>query len=272
MGDALTQIKCGQIFILSDNKFALLCEFCDREDFYALDVFRSHIKLHFPDSEDEVCISSDSDCEFVPPDLPNTACGSPATAASGENLIERECFPSKDNEIVVGSIQKNPHRSKQKRRIPTISSTDMKGSDNISQANIKDGSQTTKTYATQPKIKRSIRCEAKEELESTLMDGYECSTSTEGQTYKCQICSKTFAARNALMIHIKLLHTKDLRHACSLCKKRFLFPYQLEAHIREKHLPDNDPRRYFLCNLCYNQFKSFSVWKCHKPCNIRNIE
>lgn len=86
MVNATDSIKCGQILILRNHKLALACDFCDRHDFYELDGFRSHIRTHFPDSEDEG--HSDSDCEYVPPVVPvvrtvslvpalqNDACGS----------------------------------------------------------------------------------------------------------------------------------------------------------------------------------------------------
>lgn len=268
MVDAITRIKCGQIFILPNSDFNLICEFCGRDGFYTLDIFRSHIKYH---SEEEVCISSDSDCEYVSTVIPEVVPSastlqnaSPSTAAV-ENLIE--------SEQIISSSKKSIH----KKHILTIPSTNVI---------VKDGSQSARICTEQCVCAHDIRTEEpgsipKEIHSKRTKNGYECKichkllpskASTRNRPYKCQICSKTFTARNSLRNHTKLLHTKDLRHACSLCDSIFLFPYQLEAHIREKHLPDTDPRRYFLCNLCFNKFKSFCVWKCHKPCNIRDLE
>lgn len=66
------RIKCGQIYILSDDNFSLICEFCDNE-FLTLVELRDHLLEHFPKTpkniKKEESLSSDSDCEITSWDL-----------------------------------------------------------------------------------------------------------------------------------------------------------------------------------------------------------
>lgn len=69
----LDKIKCGQIFILSNNKFSLVCEFC-KNDYYALglEFFVAHINEHFPETpanikaEDSIDICASESGEYKP--------------------------------------------------------------------------------------------------------------------------------------------------------------------------------------------------------------
>lgn len=298
-------IHCGQIFILSNNNFALICEFCGREDLYTLDVFRSHVKKHFPDSEDEVCISSDSECEFVKSDIPEVtkvqlattlqndeACGSQTTGA--ENLlIEREWVPATSDSD--GSSQsehsaRNQSRRKRRKRPHTIPSTS-------SIANVEDGSQTTMICTEQLRTLQSINhndnirtedavaSNGLDELNEIRLKNFGCGIchklfssnsyrrqhedTHSGKPNKCQLCNKTFSTRYSLYRHVKLMHTIDRQHSCSFCDKRFHIYSLLERHVRENHLPDSDPRRYFNCNQCDGKFKTFHLLSTHKPCRSR---
>lgn len=274
MTDAtIDRIKCGQVFILSNNSFALTCEFCG-DDFNAFEAFRSHIKEHFPDSEDEICISSDSDCELVTPDIPEVqdvqlpstlqnddACGSQTTVAESL-LIEREWVPSSsDNELSDGSSEseqsvRNQRRRKRPKRTRIIPSSS-NGNCNISEADFEDGSQLG---TMQPSYRPDIRTKV---ASNGLVD----ESDSIKKRLKCRKCSNDFIDEKSLNKHFRLVHLKDLRHPCSICDKRFFYPYLRDNHIRENHLPDSDPRRYFECKQCDGKFKSYYSSRLHKPCN-----
>lgn len=71
----VVRIKCGQIYILSDDNFSLICEFCDNE-FLTLFELRDHLLEHFPkipktskSIKKEPSLSSESDCEITSWDL-----------------------------------------------------------------------------------------------------------------------------------------------------------------------------------------------------------
>lgn len=103
-------------------------------------------------------------------------------------------------------------------------------------------------------------CPRKLETQKQLNDHE--NTHTGNRPHQCRVCNKAFASHNTLVSHVKL-HADDKRHKCSICEKKFARNAELEHHTREKHLPDNDPRRYFPCLLCDVKLKSYCQYKRH---------
>lgn len=294
MADAIKRIKCGQIFIMSNNDFALICDFCGR-DVHTLEFFRSHVKEHFPDSEDEVCISSDSECEYVPPDtnvqlvstLQNDNASGSQTAGAENLLIELDWLPlNSDNDLSDESSQsersvRKHHKRKRKKRTPTIPSTTSNGNDNISEANVANGTRTTMICSKQGKPEETHcndtternrelhECRFCNQLLSTKRSRIEHEHNHTGNRFRCEICSRNFTIKSSLDTHNKVQHSKDLRYPCSTCGKKYVFPSLLDTHVREKHLPDSDPRRYFECIHCDGKFKTYATSRMHKPCKFR---
>lgn len=63
----IVRIKCGEIFLLANDVFSLICKFCG-DEFHALEEIRIHIAEHFPESPNNInedSVSSGSDCMFV---------------------------------------------------------------------------------------------------------------------------------------------------------------------------------------------------------------
>lgn len=65
----ITRQKCGQIYIMSDDNFSLICEFCE-QDFFTLEDFRVHLKGHIPRSTVSIKIEDASDSEDCEPITP----------------------------------------------------------------------------------------------------------------------------------------------------------------------------------------------------------
>lgn len=291
MVDAISRTKCGQIYFMSNKDFALVCEFCGQDGYSTLEGFRDHIKFHLPEYDDEVCISSDSDCEYVP---------AGATLQSDAGCSSREWVPlSLETELSDGSIENyktelNQRRRKRKIRTPT----DSNGNDNISKASLEVRLPSKRRIRRKPlrtrkpinntddmRAKSAVESTVSDELDSTPKDTrgnrikrFECrychklvttNTSRLNHTgerpHKCQICANTFGSKSALFNHVKRMHRRDYRHACSFCDKLFLYPYRLDIHIREKHLPDTDPRRFFQCKQCDAKLRSLLLRK-HMRC------
>lgn len=319
MADSIDRIKCGKIFMLSNRNFALICEFCCQEDFYTLEDFGGHImEYHIAESDaEEYCISSDTDCEYIPLDInedtkKNLAenlqnadgCNSLSIAPHDSLLIERDWVPpNSDNDDFSDdeSIRSELSIRKQRR---IKQRTDSKRIENIADATLQDGTQSTRISSKQLRTRKAInynddiRAEFSNDL-SDLDETHQVSSTTKERSkistknrfecnlchkflrskqrcldhknihtgkrpYQCKHCSKTYPAKNALDTHVRAVHRKDFRHACSICGKRFIFPKLLDNHIRANHLPETDPNRYFPCNQCNGKCKSYSQLIYHK--------
>lgn len=57
---AFLRIQCGKIYILSNNIFSLVCEFCE-QGFYSLADLSAHLSAHFPESDP---INCNNDCQL----------------------------------------------------------------------------------------------------------------------------------------------------------------------------------------------------------------
>lgn len=295
MVDATGQIKCGQIFILSNKDFALVCEFCGQGDYCTLEEFRSHIKFHLPEYDDEVCISSDSDCEYVPP-----ATEVQFDACAADNLLkERDWVPkSLENELSDGSIENYKSEITQRKRnhkksSRTIPSPRANGNISVASVGLSSRTKPLKTWKStnctddmnteitaEMKISEDLDYTPNETRYSRTKKSFPCrfchklltssisrldheNIHTGDRPHKCKICRKAFISTSAVFNHVKLIHKRDYRHACSVCDKKFFYPNRLDNHFREKHLPDSDPRRFFQCKQCVKKFISILLLRKH---------
>lgn len=49
--------------------------------------------------------------------------------------------------------------------------------------------------------------------------------------YPCNMCDKIYEQSGSRSLHIKKIHTNDLRHVCGVCNKRFVKPSKLKYHM-----------------------------------------
>lgn len=51
---------------------------------------------------------------------------------------------------------------------------------------------------------------------------------------KCKICSKNFAVKDSLKVHMITIHEKKMSLICTFenCTKRYFNKYKLECHLR----------------------------------------
>lgn len=100
---SVVRIKCGQIYLLSDDNFSLICEFCDR-DFYTLADLRAHLRAeHLPESQTNINIEesfSCGDCASIPSeayDVEGKLFDETAALTASKKLYET--FRNEQNEV-----------------------------------------------------------------------------------------------------------------------------------------------------------------------------
>lgn len=241
MVNAITRIKCGQIFILPNNNFVLMCGFCGRDICYELKDFQDHIKEHFPESDDD---DDDSDCEYVPPVSEvqsvsilqtDVACCSQTTAAPENLLIEREWVPSRSNIEISDrstereqSVRNNERKRKHKKRtLPLISSEN----DNISEVNVEMGEHSTKISAKSLRKRQSVNyndnIRSKGAAGSNRLDKRdhtlkEIRCKRTKHRYECRFCHKCFSSNQSRKGHENMHCSLRLQTLSQGISKKFV--------------------------------------------------
>lgn len=71
--------------------------------------------------------------------------------------------------------------------------------------------------------------------------------------YRCDLCSKEYAAPTQVQEHIKRDHYKQRPHACVVCGKTFYKKYDLKIHVRT-----HTKERPYICGTCGKSFYHLS--------------
>lgn len=234
----------------------------------------------------EDSISFDSECVNIYPEIRDEVMSYEdimkyeATSQS----ITKECSSSRlaENQFTKKTIKNEPSERKQPEQIQ---------SNNGNAYEISEGTKVSRTnrnriknklakpdrfsYPAKPKIpsksrKMTFECSFCKKLfgDRKELNDHE-NVHTGKRPHQCEICSTTFASVSNMRRHVKV-HKDDRRHVCQVCKKRFIVRFKLDIHVREKHLPDNDPRRYFPCELCDAKFKSYAQLYIHRRVHRKN--
>lgn len=315
MNNTVDKIKCGQIFILSDDIFSLVCEFCGKE-YRKLDDFVVHITNHFPetptiikqenaikqeviikhehtvsqeeikqdianrkyivkqedsinqeesinqeDSVKQYVISCDSEDESVPPVMPEMK------LQQDEDDSQSNSADSLNEVWELISVEED---TEQNEEMPTIRVREFQStSSHENDENITYREQTVNPVTSHPpaRLRKETIIDLTEENQtiyekSRKITRFECkicalvffskcafqdhiNVHTGNRPHQCKLCPVKFAQETSLTMHIKIQHKKPHKklHRCSECGKSFNKQCKLDYHVRERHLPDNDPRR-----------------------------
>lgn len=193
------RIKYGQIFKLSNGDIALICDFCCQGVFYTVEDFSNHIIKDYHPAEpvEEYCISSDTDCELIPPDnnedtkdnyaktLQNDdGCGALSLEPEDSLLIERDWVPpnsdydENSDESIKSELSERKQRRIKKR-------ADKNKIEYTSTAELQSGTQSSTRYSKPLRTKKGLT-----------------------KRYECKYCSKTFLITRTLNTHMKAVHKK----------------------------------------------------------------
>lgn len=235
--------KCGQIYILTDDSFTLICEYCE-EEFYTLDDFRAHIKEHIPKSSVNIKIEDSISCDSVdcePEEIENVTDSFigilqdyVATQSSATNRTERsdsvkshETFQSDRNDV---HPLKRFHELQSNSGNESESTTELKVNLKHPTRHHKRSRKVTGKHNGVP----IIVCEEIQtddigtdyssdfnsiELHQYSIPGYEQQKCKKG-TFGCRFCRKIFRSNRGRNDH-ENTHTGETPHECPICHQSF---------------------------------------------------
>lgn len=79
-----------------------------------------------------------------------------------------------------------------------------------------------------------------------------------GGSYGCDICSKVFASKRYLSVHIMSRHTQLKTYLCDTCGEGFPVQYSLQDHVKRKHMVHGHD-----CHLCGMKFVTSAALNDH---------
>lgn len=261
---ALVRIKCGQIFFLSDDKFAWACEFCDK-DFYSLDDFRPHINEHFPkplmNIKREDSISCGSDCEAFPFNIcddkrdsrvDNEHCLKTPMNIKNEDCIsyeyEYEYIPPEipDDVMSFEDIMKYEAASQ---TVDVKSSVDVKLADNqFKEKTIKRKPSKRKQLEQIQSHGNAYKTTTETKASRSNPEKSHITSKTRKLNYDCSFCKKQFGGKKELNDH-ENVHTGKRPHQCQICSITFASSSNMNRHVKVH----KDDRRH-QCKACKKRF------------------
>lgn len=274
----VTRIKCGKIYILSNNKFSLICKFCENE-FFVLEDLRAHLTEHFPDSptnniKNEDSISCGSDWNSVPPIIRDrtdfkdiikeevVSEHNEESSASLNNQLDAEQSDgnqsnqnhepqsNSDNEIetTTATTATTANRYPKRLRKPMVNSGLM--------AMILNDVNQTKVTKRQMKTKNStvsIIIESNHTPKAVCRD-LEKSTRTK---FQCRFCKKIITSRQYLNNH-ENTHTGKRPFECHICTRAFS-----DSKCLLRHMDTHTDKPRYRCSVCKKKFIEKSKLSIH---------
>lgn len=240
--------KCGEIYILPNDQFALICYFCGQCS-VALEDMRAHLIEHFPISpkhiKNEDSISFVSENVTIEGDIEDMKVFAEIQPTDGEfgPLPERCDF------LKVQTIsEKENSKGEQPIGICEVLSNTRNEAEDTHQSN-------EEIIPTKQNKRRSPRSNTKNfghEVQEKVK-----ATNTGKRSHRCPLCSKTYAQKGNLKTHVNAVH-KNIRYECSVCCKKFA-----TKHYLNKHENIHTRKRLYQCYLCSKNFTALSNLSAH---------
>lgn len=274
-------IKCGEILVLSNEKFSLICESCG-DDFDTLEDLRVHLAEDFPVSlphiKIEDPISYGSDRESIPPGIIDYATSGylASTEIKNETISDCESFQADTHDELTEFTDFVKVEAASESIIEQFYS-----SDESSQSEQSDGNQQKWNRELQLNLKIENK-NTKEPAEKNIADKFpnelkegiqkRIDNVTKGSkelkiiellelfnvrrdtrqipklNIECKFCSKKFKDNRSCRDH-ENAHTGRRPHQCRFCLKMFATISTLKMHLR-LHTDD----RLHKCSVCDKRF------------------
>ncbi|XP_018352535.1 PREDICTED: zinc finger protein 62 homolog isoform X1 [Trachymyrmex septentrionalis] len=81
----------------------------------------------------------------------------------------------------------------------------------------------------------------------------------EVKVHACDQCERTFALRQALLLHVQRIHVRARNYKCNECEKNFF-----NKHDLVKHLSIHLQEKPYSCSICQKQFSRLTSLQRHK--------
>lgn len=188
-----------------------------QHDFYTLEAARAHLDEHFPELPSTI---KKEDSMAIPTEI-------------SSNINKEDCINfGSDCELTEFAKNLSPLT------LNTNNGTN-------------ENRQTMNESISNPKVQKKAK-RAKE-----IFVPIEVSSNDKKQTASDGKVSKPKVIKSGSSIPKKTVLKHGNRYKCSICEKGFMSLSKLDIHTREQHLPDTDPRRYFPCQLCDLNCKTY---------------
>lgn len=226
---SVPRIKCGQIYIMPNDIFALMCKFCEYE-FHDLNEFREHLTEHFPDkpvnikNEDSVSLGSEptSECELTLSEMHDEMDRKDfhiqEDTASKSPVLAEDLPPSFSPSLLT--LDKEPIKSKpsssriQRRRQPKRQCKLYQSINETEKLQISspNGQKIGGHYMFRKRVQRS------DAIDLTIEN--KKSSNSRQKHHVCRLCYKSFRDKRALLDH-ENTHYGNRPYQCTVCSKDY---------------------------------------------------
>lgn len=272
----ITRIKCGEIFIMPNDVFAMVCKFC-QDEFHTLEDFRYHLTEHFVDPptdiKNEDSISLGDECELTLSEihtemnstftstLPERSAGTDTVVADVPSSILGDTkVPIQINRTACSSMQE---RRNQPKRTCKLYQT------------INENEHTEPKYLFRSRTQLTVEHKRNRPPDGPIV--YKCSfcskisankrqhcdhenTHTGNRPFKCRICFKGHCSSSALNRQGECRNGTCPKRKSSLSRQgkngfhdeRQDKKFKVNSQRSENHLPDTEPP--INCQYCHRTF------------------
>lgn len=232
----ITRKQCGQIYLMSDDNFALICEYCE-EEYYTLEDFRDHLNTHVQKTPVNIKIEDSISCdsELITPekianmpdnfiDILQSYVGTQSSASKhiegSDSVKSDESNQSERNKVTplkrsyalqLNSENESESTTETNRSHPVKHHKRLRKAPIIVHEEFQDENGTD--YSSDRNI---IEFHLQSDLE---MADYEQLKSKKG-TFGCRYCRKLFRSNRGRNDH-ENMHTGETPHKCLICHQSF---------------------------------------------------